>query len=114
MLIYVACPYTNNDDMVVLHNVERSMRAGRQILEMGHFPAIPLLNHYFHMFCNREGIPQPAYDEYIAWGLTLLDRCDAMILLPGWEQSNGCRIEKARADRNHIPIYTSLDQIPEA
>lgn len=113
MLIYVASPYTSGDDMVRLNRVESSMAVGRDILALGHYPVIPLLNHWFHLFCEREGIPQPSYDEYIAWGLALQQRCDAVFFRPGWENSKGCRLEDRQADRDNQPKYYRLIDIPK-
>lgn len=114
MLIYVSSPYTNPDDMIKLHNVEQSMRAGHAVLAKGHYPVLPLLSHWFELFCKRDGLAPLTYDNYIEWDLALLDPCHAMVLLPGWESSKGCTIEHNYFITLGRPIYHGLDAIPEA
>jgi hypothetical protein len=43
--------------------------------------------------------------DYMQHDLSLLKDCDAIYLLPGWEQSRGARIERRYAKRNAIPEF---------
>lgn len=38
-------------------------------------------------------LPEGEYDEYMEICLKLLEGCDRMVMLPGWELSRGCNIE---------------------
>ena len=44
------------------------------------------------------------YNEYIGKDITALLDCTHMVLLQGWENSKGCRIEKAVAETIDIEI----------
>lgn len=39
------------------------------------------------------------YDDYIKESLNRLSKCDAYVKLPGWEKSNGVKIELAEASK---------------
>ncbi len=39
--------------------------------------------------------------------LEFVSACDAMIMLPGWEESRGARREKELAEKMHIPVFTN-------
>jgi hypothetical protein len=49
---------------------------------------------------------EPTYDEYMADDLEELAKCDNILLLDGWENSKGARIEWNKAKELGIdPIY---------
>jgi hypothetical protein len=37
--------------------------------------------------------------------LALLQRCDCILMCPGWELSAGCRAEKLHAEKYGIPVW---------
>ena len=43
--------------------------------------------------------------------LALLKRCDAMILVPGWEDSKGTRDERAWAKANDMPVFERVEEL---
>ena len=47
----------------------------------------------------------PTYEEAMRVDLLLLLRCDAVLLLPGWEASKGANIEVDVASVTGIPVY---------
>jgi hypothetical protein len=110
MIIFVSGPYSHPDDMRVLNNVENAMWVGYELTRRGHWPVVPHLMHYFDMFLRRERIAHPPYDFYIQWCLSLLDRCDALYLI---DRSPGADQEVRRANRNNIPIYRRMNQVPD-
>lgn len=46
------------------------------------------------------------YTEYIKAGLKQLLECGAIVLLPGWEVSNGCHLEVLVARQCGMTVYT--------
>lgn len=46
------------------------------------------------------------YDGY----LEMVRRCDAVLLVPGWERSKGALMEKDEADRHGIRVF-EYDQV---
>ena len=50
-------------------------------------------------------IEKPEYRHYLGFDIWSLCRMDAVLLCPGWEQSQGCRTEVRFAVENGIEIY---------
>ena len=50
-------------------------------------------------------IEKPLYRHYLGFDIWSLCRMDAVLLCPGWEQSQGCRTEVRFAMENGIEIY---------
>lgn len=45
--------------------------------------------------------------------LALLDRCDAVLMVEGWETSSGAKDEKVHAERRGIPVFFSTESLNE-
>lgn len=43
--------------------------------------------------------------------ITLMEKCDAVMFLDGWEFSVGARIEHAWAQRIGLPVYEGIDSL---
>lgn len=106
MLIYVAGPYSAPIVEERENNVERAMDAGQDIIERGHWPVIPHLSHWFDLYTQQA----LTYAQYIAWGLALLRRCDALLFLGS---SPGAERERSLALELGIPIFGRVGEIPE-
>jgi len=103
MLIYIAGPYTKGD---VAANVKAAIDAADQIIELGHTPYIPHLTHFWHLVS-----PHP-YEFWLAYDMVWLDKCDALLRLPG--ESSGADKEMEHAtDVMQIPIYHFISEVPK-
>lgn len=90
---YLSHPFTGNED-------ENKADADqiRAALKEAH-PGICFMNP-LGMFGNKD----TDYCTALADALELLSACDAVIFCPGWEESTGCRAEKAFAMQQGIKI----------
>jgi hypothetical protein len=96
MILYVAGPYSG----AVKENIARARAAAITLWEAGHGVLCPHLNtQHFENDCGC------AYQDYIRQDLRFLARCDALVMLEGWEESNGARTEHSFAQELGMPIY---------
>jgi hypothetical protein len=95
-LCYVAGPYRGD----VERNIETARQVAIQLWQAG-FPTIcPHLNTArFEIDCL---IPD---QDYLDGDLVMLARCDALVMAPDWERSQGARQEFIFATQNDIPVY---------
>ena len=106
MIIYTAGPYSGDVDK----NIAEARKWAIKLWEGGHAVICPHLNT-----AHMEKDCKASYEDYIAGDLKMVARCDAIFMLPGWEESKGAQIEHDYAKEQGIPIWhapalPSLDQ----
>lgn len=105
MKIYIAGPITGTEDYI-----ERFMEAEAVIVRKGHEPVNPLHIGSLIATVGRTAI---SYGNIMNICKALLGACDAVYMMPGWQRSNGARIEHAEAINRGLKFYASIDAIPE-
>jgi len=108
MRIYVAGPYTAPTPQEKRANIRRAREAAAEIYRRGHVPFCPhsMTAGFEHDF------PDIDADVYLDTDLVWLRLCHGILMLPGWEQSNGAQIEHSVAKRSCLRIFYSLEEIP--
>lgn len=102
MLVYVSGPYRGTDDAEVEQNIRSARLVAMELWKLGHAVICPHANtSRFELECDL--IPA----TYIVGDLAMIARCDALVMIQGWERSEGAVTEKAHAERLGIPIYFS-------
>jgi len=108
VIIYVAGKYSGIDYEQIEDNILISQKYSVDIWNMGHQAFSPHLNtRHFEKICKA------GYDDYLDFDLKILRMCDALFMLPDWEQSKGATKEHAYAKQLGIPIYYKLEDIPK-
>ena len=98
MHVYIAGPYTKPDPVL---NMRRAVIAADRVRDAGHVPFVPHLNLAWDL------VSPASYDEWLAWDLAWLERCDVMVRLDG--ESPGADVEEEFCRNNGIPIYYGID-----
>lgn len=106
-LVYIAGKL-NDDAVKYLFNVNLMLTIGSYVRKRGFLAFTPcndLLNgiHGGDMF----------YSDYAETNMAILERSDAVFLVPNWETSNGTKAEIKRAKELNIPIFENLDKLAE-
>ena len=109
-LIYVAGKYRAATREAVAANIEAARQLGIEAARLGWYPVIPHCNTA-HM---ELATPEHADAFWLNGTLELMRRCDALVLVPGWESSEGTLAEITEADRLRIPVYRRPDLLPGA
>lgn len=100
-VIYIAGKYRGPNAWAIEQNIRAAEDVAARVWEMGHVALCPHANSR-HM----EGV---ASDEvFLAGTLELMRRCDAVVLVPNWRDSEGVRAEVAEAHRRGIPVFEGL------
>jgi hypothetical protein len=108
-MMYVAGAYTGKSTEEVHLNIEAARKVAQIAVRRGWFPIIPHANTAgFEVLC-----PDVTYEFWIEGTKELLRRCDAMTMVPGWEDSKGAKGEVDEALLCHIPIYYETRHIPQ-
>ncbi len=87
-----------------LENVRRAVEAAEQVRGLGMVPFVPHLTALWQMMS-----PHAEYDYWLPMDLAWLDRCDAVLRLPGW--SKGADMEMAYALRIGKPVVDSIQEL---
>jgi hypothetical protein len=117
MLILIAGPYASGTDgnpELMARNLKRLEEAAWPIFQAGHVPmigewvALPVLDS-----AGASGPTDPLAAEVMyPTAERLLQHCDAVLRLPG--ESRGADQDVAIAQSRGIPVYDSLDEVPNA
>lgn len=94
MKIYISGPITGTSDYM-----ERFNNAQKRIESRGHSVINPAL-------VNANLPNDTTYDEYMSMSFTMLDMCDAIYLLNGFEKSKGALMEIDIARKKDLLVLT--------
>lgn len=103
-LCYIAGPYRANTLNEIRRNIRAAERASEAAVRLGFYPVSP---HACTAFFD-------APDRIRLWlegGIEALKRCDAIMLCPGWRDSEGTMAELAEAKRRGMPVYLHHEKI---
>lgn len=106
MRLYVAGPITDPDMAVVRQRCEDACRAGMRIVEAGHSVYVP---HWSGLLPESFEIP---HERWLEQDFEWLDGCGGIVLLPGWENSKGAKMELARAQHFGLKVFHYSEDDP--
>jgi len=98
--VYVAGPYRGDCEYRVKQNIRAAEDVGIKLWYYGFVAIIPHMNTAF--FGGAYNIPD---EIWLKGDLIILEVCDILVVLPGWQQSGGTQREIERAKELGIPIY---------
>ena len=101
-VVYVSGPWRGANTEL---NTYLAVSASVELLKRGCAPICvhPLIGPAHEAGCTHEqGLDADA---------ALVARCDAILMLPGWLESEGCRLEFACAEFNGLCVYSSIDEL---
>lgn len=98
-ILYVSGPYSGTTEEDVSTNIANARSVAQLLWDEGFSVLCPHTNtaHFTH--------DKTSYNDYVEGDLTLLARCDGIIMIDGWENSKGAIIEKERAELLNIPVF---------
>src|ERR1035437_7645838 len=100
VLVYISGKYSGDID----ENIKVARKYAIKIWELGYTALTPALNSaHFEIDCNCK------YEDYINGDLIMLDRCDIIFMLPGWQESKGANVEIRFAKRKGMKIVFDLE-----
>ena len=103
-LIYVAGPFRASSSWGIELNVRRAEALGLEVALAGAMPVIPHKNtQHFH------GIGADGF--WLEGALEIMRRCDAVIVVPNWEDSPGTQGEVREAEKRGQPVFFSLGEL---
>jgi hypothetical protein len=102
-LIYLAAPYTDDDENVVEERVAAVCRVDAVLMERGTFTFSPLLKH----FVRKHGKLPGDWNYWQDYCRVMLPKCSQVyvLALDGWEGSVGVREEIKLAELLKIPVF---------
>ena len=103
MLLYPAGKYSADTKKEVHQNIEAARKIAIEIWKLGHYCISPHLNSQ-HM--EDDGIP---WETFMSGDLSIISRCDGVVMIPGWEESRGASLEFSFATDKGIPIWMYPD-----
>ena len=104
IIVYVAGAYRAPTTWDVAENIRAAERVGLEVARLGAMPLIPQANT--GLFNG-----QLTAEFWLEGTLELMRRCDAVVLVPGWEAPGGTRGEIEEAIRLGIPVFVEMAEL---
>lgn len=105
-VVYVAGPYRAPTPWGIEQNIRRAEALSLEVWRLGAAAICPHANtRYFQHEC--------ADDVWLKGDLAILEKCDAILLTPDWQKSEGAKVEAHHARYLGIPIFTNIEELTE-
>ena len=103
-LVYVAGRYRAPTVWERDCNIHAARKIGALVVGAGAYPVIPQSNT-----SHFDGLADDPF--WLDGTLQLMRRCDAVIMCPGWEASQGATGERAEALRLGLPVLYDIGEL---
>jgi len=110
-LVYTAGPIRsyNPDQEVAVEEVRRNLRRAREVAKELWVEGVSVICPHANTDLDRDiDMPPNGYQDEADWiggDLVQIIRCDAILMLPGWENSSGAKEELCCAARAGLKIF---------
>lgn len=104
LVIYIAGPYRAETERGVVLNIRKAEDLALEVWRRGHAVLCP------HKNTALLGGACPD-ETWLRGDITLMLRCDAVLLVEGWERSSGTRAEVDAARAAGLPVFEALDEL---
>lgn len=105
-LVYIAGPYRATTEYGVYRNIQEAERVALEVWKAGYAAICPHKNTAFFGGACPDSV-------WLEGDLEILRRCDAVLMLDGWIDSNGAVAEYREASRIGKPVFTGIGQLIE-
>ena len=107
IVVFVSGAYTAVTEFEKGINIAKATAMAIRLWNLGYSPFCPHSNSAnFEFFCK-----ECDYDGFLAGCITMLKRCDCVLLLDNWKQSKGANAEMQVALNQSIPIFESIESL---
>jgi len=103
-VVYIAGPFTAPTPHEIEYNIRDAEYVGLEVAALGMSALVP---HSVGRFAVG------TFDEAYWYEATMaqLRKCDAVMMVPGWEESIGAKQERDEAIALNIPVFEILDDL---
>ena len=103
--VYVSGPYTSPTEQGRHRNIHKAWELALAVWGLQNCYAICPHINTMHMggACSDDG--QEDYNKFIESDCDIIRRCDAVLMMRGWENSRGACIERRYAYNHGIPVF---------
>lgn len=101
MIIYTAGPYSAYEKFTIHDNIKIARKIAIEVWQAGHIAICPHLNTADFQI----EMPDVSHDYWLDRDYQIIARCDAILMLPNWEESKGAKMELYYANEHQIPVY---------
>jgi hypothetical protein len=103
-MVFVAGPYRGANEWEVTQNIRRAEALALELWRVGLAVICPHKNTAYFGGADRD-------DIWLAGGLEMVRRSDAVVCTPDWEKSIGARSEVALAEELGIPVFNNIQEV---
>jgi len=93
-----------------IFNIRDMILAANELAQKGWAPFTPGLDFLNFLL---SGPHDQLIDKIYAIDMAWLGVSDAILMLPGWERSEGSQMEYRRATELGMPVYISVEEVPD-
>ena len=111
---------TQNAAIEYLLNIRDMVQVAIGLIQKGYAPYCPALDYQYFLSLPNFLRTATCYGEPItedgikAISMAFLEVSDIIVLLPGWEASEGCLAEYSRAVEIGMPSFYGVKSVPDA
>lgn len=103
-VVYIAGPFRAASAWGIEQNIRRAEALALRVWLAGAAAICPHANTRYFQGAAEDRI-------WLEGDLAILDRCDAILMTPDWERSNGARAEQQHAIVRQIPVFYDVESL---